>query len=157
MTRNRKDPRRSLSRRRAVALIAGMAALAIVVFLIGLALILWLDGVKGDYASNAIATIVGVVIGVPIAFYVATYQDRLAQRTKIRADKVDRRQLLELLRSDLEECLEELQGPDRQPRAEAVVPFLRVDVWRAVSDGGQTFLDRGRTPAQRHRKGVPPD
>jgi hypothetical protein len=109
-------------------------------FLVGMAAAVALGGSVNDYGDNALATVVGVGIGVPIAVYLGNEQERRAGRAEKAARATERKELLELLQTDLHEVNAELVADDRRDRHAAIIPFLRTDVWRVISDSGQLRL-----------------
>ena len=86
---------------------------------------------------GVLATAVGIVMGVPLAFVIAGGLERLSARGRDRDRRAARKELLALIRTDLLETLEELVQRDR---TETVGRFLRSDLWSALSASGRLEL-----------------
>ena len=131
-----------LDQARRVGLAVGLgiiaAALAFgIVFAVARGLGSWFGAEQTAVDGVVIATFAGVVGGVPVALLHAWLASREAQRQDA-AERVARRaQLLRTMQVDLTENLEQLVERDR---SKATVPFLRTDLWQALTGSDQLAL-----------------
>lgn len=87
--------------------------------------------------AGLIATYAGVVAGVPIALLLARVGARAAARQAQTEVDERRRRVLSILRTDLDETMDELAGRDRSV---AIGRTLRSDVWQALAASDQLTL-----------------
>lgn len=112
----------------------------LVVFAISRALGSWLGADATAVDVGVISTFTGVVGAVPIALLIGRLADR-GSRADREAEAEDRRvRLLETLTTDLEEILAEIDIHAADRESGPIVPYLRTDVWRAMSAGDQLQL-----------------
>ncbi len=87
-----------------------------------------------NFLSNAIATFLGAIIGIPIALGLNRHQDKISEKER-------KKKILALLQEELIINLSQLAGWNKakDKRAEAITigPFLRDESWKAFSDGGE--------------------
>lgn len=92
----------------------------------------------GAYLSNLLATIAGVVLGIPTALYIAHFQEKETEKER-------KKRILNLLKKELDNDAgyifswkgrSDQTGPDEVNDSEISI-FLRDDVWKAFADGGE--------------------
>jgi hypothetical protein len=87
-----------------------------------------------DYLSNLLATLVGVVLGIPAAIWLSTYQERETEKER-------KAKILRLLSEELHVNLVQLSGWKESGRKDiesvAIGGFLTNESWRAFADGGE--------------------
>ena len=87
-----------------------------------------------NFVSNALATFLGAIIGIPIALGLSRHQEKISEKER-------KKKILELLREELMINLTHLSGWDKakDKKAQAIIigPFLRDESWKAFSDGGE--------------------
>ena len=87
-----------------------------------------------NFVSNALATFLGAIIGIPIALGLSRHQEKTSEKER-------KTKILGLLREELLANLTQLSGwnKSKDKRAEAIIigPFLRDESWKAFSDGGE--------------------
>lgn len=99
------------------------------------------DGFQSSLTGNAIATTVGVLLGVPTALAISRWQQNVTERTARQAEDRratdKRRALLDQLRAELEENVrvleERIAESDRTPQ----YGTLEDGYWRAAATSGQ--------------------
>jgi uncharacterized membrane-anchored protein YhcB (DUF1043 family) len=87
--------------------------------------------------AGLISTFAGVVAGVPIALLLARIGERAAARQSQRDVDERRRRVLKILRTDLDETMDELVARNR---GVAIARTLRTDVWQAMAASDQLTL-----------------
>ena len=92
------------------------------------------DGFFPSYVSNFLATVGGFALTLPIAVWLTLREAREQNQAEETHANQRRREVLEALQTELTENLDTLI--DRRSRPHGV-PFLQVQVWRAMSDGGE--------------------
>lgn len=109
-----------------------LAAVAIV------AVSLWVGSgtFREGFMANFVATIAGIIAGVPIALALAERQRSADLETQAIDAGVRRVAVLRLLCDELAEDRDLLIGKTDGTRI-VEVPFLRSDLWRALADGGE--------------------
>lgn len=133
------------NRRRLV--VAAVVAVAVVIVTIaaalaGYAVTTGAGATGADFLSGYIATVAGIVVGVPVALAIAGWQERSSQAAAARERRGQYAELLDILRRDLQDTLDELLGPDRQPRGHVTVPFLGSGLWETLRSSGTLGLIR---------------
>ncbi len=87
-----------------------------------------------SFLSNALATFLGAIVGVPIALWLSGYQNR-------RTEKEKRKKILSLLKTELEYDQGHVSDwlTAQSPRAQTgiLAGLLKDELWRAFSDGGE--------------------
>ena len=87
-----------------------------------------------NFASNALATIIGAMIGIPIALGLNKYQERSSETER-------KKKILRLLQEELLINYGQLTGwkttQNKILEVSVIGPFLRDESWRAFSDGGE--------------------
>jgi hypothetical protein len=97
----------------------------------------WLGVKSGDFLAGLFPTIVGVVVGIPIAWWGIRVAEGVgAERA---ADDARRRRadVLRLIGGELDRNLAEMRGGRAAQPRDVTVPLLAVETWRAMSDGGE--------------------
>jgi hypothetical protein len=88
-----------------------------------------------DFASNALATFLGAIVGIPIALWLSRYQEKAVERER-------KSKILHLLREELRENLSILSGWEKADYRKknrdihSIGPVLKDESWKAFSDGG---------------------
>lgn len=120
-------------------LIVGLAVAAIA-FAVGRFLVAALGADMPSFDAGYIATIAGIIVGVPVALGIAGAQEtgRRASQASARASRAA--DLLRRLDADLAETLQELESQDRQPRVGSIVPFLGTGLWDVLKSTGDLAL-----------------
>ncbi len=95
-----------------------------------------------DFLSGYIATVAGIVVGLPVALAIAGWQERNGQAAATQGRRERRTELMNILQRDLQDTLGELLGPDRQPRGHVVAPFLGSGLWETLRSSGTLGLIR---------------
>jgi len=87
-----------------------------------------------DFASNALATFLGAILGIPIALWINKHQEKSSEKER-------KQKILSLLFEELIINLTQLSGwhKNKRKKVETTMmgPFLRDESWRAFSDGGE--------------------
>ena len=88
-----------------------------------------------DFLANLLATIIGILFGIPVAIRVSTYQER-----KMESEK--KLKILSLIKDELTVNEGELlkwtkSSSDKRMYAVALHAYLNLESWRAFSDGGE--------------------
>ena len=89
-----------------------------------------------DYLPNLLATVVGVIIGIPVAIWLSTYQEKETEEQK-------KQKILSLLRVELkanEQVLQNWEGANDKGLDTYTVLLdaeLKIETWKAFSDGGE--------------------
>lgn len=123
------------ARGRAVLLVA-LVVVSLIVALVGWAVALALGLSTQEYAAGAVPTLVGVVAGIPLALWLIRVGDDVSGQRESEAATTRRWLVLDVIREELQEALDELRG-DRSMRPRMFVfPFLKSEAWRALADGG---------------------
>ena len=116
--------------------------LAFVIVSIVLVKIMFSDLFWQDFLSNLFATFLGIIIGIPIALVLSQLQESESERE--RKHKILRLLWKELLSNQVQLAGWRKSG-DKQKEALTLHALLRVESWRAFSDGGE--LEWIRDPA----------
>ncbi len=95
--------------------------------------------------GNLFATLIGVIVGIPIALYINRAQletEEAASHAKQATEHKKRKEtILSLLRAELQQNLQDLHERRKEIQAggkrEVFVDPLRAEVWLALSDGGE--------------------
>jgi hypothetical protein len=138
-------------RNRVIATAIAGLVLFMVVAVAGWALGRWLTATLGaDVASfdaGMIATVCGIVVGIPAAVGISLGLRRLEQDAATRADRQKYTALLRTIDQDLGDVLDDLleEGPNGRGRRDIpVAPFLGSGLWEALRSSGQ--VERIRDP-----------
>ena len=87
-----------------------------------------------NFVSNALATFVGAVIGIPVALWLSKYQEQTSEKER-------KKKILSLLQEELMINLTLVSGikhrEDKEFEYSIIGPFLRDESWNAFSDGGE--------------------
>lgn len=88
-----------------------------------------------DFVSNGVSTLIGAIIGIPIALWLSTFQGAIEQRAR-------KAKILILLEEELSANLELLQQWEHWPedfmvRSLNLVAYIKVKHWDAFADGGE--------------------
>jgi hypothetical protein len=87
-----------------------------------------------SFLSNALATFLGAVIGIPIALLLNKYQEKASEFER-------KRKILSLLKEELLINLTQIsawnKNPNKHIETNVIGPFLRNESWKAFSDGGE--------------------
>ena len=87
-----------------------------------------------NFISNALATFLGAIIGIPIALGLNRHQEKTSEKER-------KEKILSLLFEELLVNLGQLSGWDKakNKRTQTIIigPFLRDESWKAFSDGGE--------------------
>jgi hypothetical protein len=121
------------------------AIVLIVGFIGGRELSAALGADRGSFDAGMLATILGIVVGAPIAIGISlelARQERASQ-DEDRSQRVDA--LLGDIERDLSETLAELTGEDRRDRDRVIAPFLGSGLWTAIQASGGAALIPGPT------------
>lgn len=95
-------------------------------------------GVGWDaYWSGALPAFAAIAGGVPIALRLAQLGEEGARKRETEAAAARRSLVLEVIRNELRENLDELQGVRAQRPRLLVIPSLKDEVWRALGLGGE--------------------
>lgn len=87
-----------------------------------------------DFLSNGLATLLGVIVGIPVALWISGYQERKIERERKEKILIS---LWEELRYDRLVLNEWKQRKDTSDLGEYLCSQLRTEAWRAFSDGGE--------------------
>jgi len=101
-----------------------------------------------NFLSNALATFVGLVIGIPVALWINRIQQKYTDYAEKQKSNIEsssrRRKILQLLRGELNEnqiLLSKIYDDIKEGYPERGFRFdnyrLRVELWNAFSDGGE--------------------
>lgn len=132
--------------RRFAATPLGLAALALslvlVVFLAGRLASAALSADVRSFDAGYLATVAGIVVGVPIAVAVALWQQRMAQDEDRDAEEIRRSTVLQLIADDLKDARAEIlvRIPDRS--LQSVAPFLGSGLYPTLQASGDLQLIR---------------
>ena len=89
-----------------------------------------------NFASNALATFLGAIVGIPIALWLSRHQEKIAKKER-------KSKILHLLREELFEDYTILSGwqkadvHEKNQDIHSIGPVLKDESWRAFSDGGE--------------------
>ena len=87
-----------------------------------------------DFLSNTMATIIGLVVGIPVAIFLSEYQERESELER-------KSKILRLIEQELLVNQVQLSGwkksGDMQKEALTLQAMLKTELWRAFSDGGE--------------------
>ena len=87
-----------------------------------------------NFGSNLLATVVGVALGIPIAFWINRRVKDITDKEKRTKIATSLARELDVNRSFLENWLDRLREEDQNFGLSAI--WLDDDVWKALSDGG---------------------
>jgi hypothetical protein len=88
-----------------------------------------------DFVSNALATFLGAIVGIPIALWLSRYQEKIVEKER-------KNKILRLLRGELLENLSVLSGWEKADYLKknrdihSIGPVIKDESWKAFSDGG---------------------
>jgi len=88
-----------------------------------------------DFVSNAFATFLGAIVGIPIALWLSRYQEKAIEKER-------KSKIKQLLREELLENLSILSGWEKADYRKknrdihSIGPVLKDESWKAFSDGG---------------------
>lgn len=94
---------------------------------------LWDSRFLIDFTSNWLATLLGVIIGVPVALWVSRYQEKKTEEEK-------KRKILELLREEINVNWQIIKVWFKKPITGEVFTLsldIKVELWKSFSDGGE--------------------
>ncbi len=88
-----------------------------------------------DFLSTGISTLLGAIIGIPVALWLSNFQTTIEQRSR-------KAKILTLLEEELLENIALLKtwegwSGDRMERILNLLAFIKVKHWNAFSDGGE--------------------
>jgi len=100
---------------------------------------------RADFLSNLAATVLGLVVGIPVALELSRRQQAAEEANAIdkrtREEAGRKRKVLQLLRKELQENHRALQERVSQPSSVGtrvvLLPALKNELWMAFSDGGE--------------------
>ena len=94
-----------------------------------------------NFWAGLFATFIGVVLGIPIAFYIHGIQERYRGDLEITEEEKRKRKILLALRKELEKNREMLmeykKNLEDTSTSEILILIIRDETWRAFSDGGE--------------------
>ena len=93
------------------------------------------SGFWNDFISNGTATLLGAILGIPIALWISTFQSTIEQRAR-------KTKILTLLEEEISENFALLKLWDQWPesfivRSLNLLARIKVKHWNAFSDGGE--------------------
>lgn len=109
-----------------------------IVILLSILLIIWGIADKNidyihDFSANWVSTMLGALVGVPVALWVSRYQEHRAEVEK-------KEKILVLLEKELKDnkgFLQYWNDEKRVDQIETLYTLLRDEAWKAFSDGGE--------------------
>lgn len=116
--------------------------LFVAAFGIGRALTVWLGADVASFDAGLLATVAGIVVGVPIAVRLALDQQETARREAAASDSERREALLDLIARDLREAQHELEARKPGRLARAVAPPLGSGLLSTLQASGDLRLIR---------------
>lgn len=87
-----------------------------------------------NFASNGLATLLGAIIGIPIALWISRYQEQKIERERKEKILI---LLLEELRFDYTILNDWKQNKNKDDFGEYLCSQIRIESWKAFSDGGE--------------------
>ncbi len=85
------------------------------------------------FVGNLFATIIGVIVGIPIAFWISG-------KVESRTEKEKKQKILGILAKELNQVRDSILEFNRNPESGKRVPLgftMPIETWRAFSDGGE--------------------
>ena len=87
-----------------------------------------------DFSSNALSTFIGILIGIPVALWISSHQNKAEEKER-------KKKILRLLQHELLMNFGKLSRWDKDDNkiivASGLLIFLKVEYWKAFSDGGE--------------------
>jgi hypothetical protein len=121
---------------------AVMVGVSVAAFTAGRALTLALRADVGSFDAGLVATVAGIVVGVPIAIRISLEQQSQSRLEQERADEERRQALLRLIGDDLLQTLQELEGRSPDRLEYSITPFLGSGLYRTLRASGDLSLIR---------------
>lgn len=90
------------------------------------------DGTIGNW----LATMLGIIGGIPIAFEINKFITRQEEKRKLKEAKEENREILSLIKQELVFNLDRLKDRESDPNNLPPHPY-QIDVWETFSDSGQ--------------------
>ena len=99
---------------------------------------------RDDFISNLAATVIGLLVGIPVALELNRRQqaseEARAEQTRAKEISARKARILQLLRNELDinrQLILHRKGSGPSGKRAVLLPGLKDEVWRAFSDGGE--------------------